>query len=111
MSVNETIMILGMMAVTFGIRYLLLALADRLVLPDMVERALKFVPPAVLTAITFPAVFMPQGQIDITMRNAYLFGALAAVGAGCYFRRNSLLASIGVGLLVFFLWRYGLSLF
>ncbi|OQY33488.1 MAG: hypothetical protein B6241_07890 [Spirochaetaceae bacterium 4572_59] len=107
---NETIMILGMMTLTFGIRYILLALADRFVLPDVVESALKYVPPAVLTAITFPAVLMPRGQIDITMQNAYLFGALAAVGAGCFFRRNSLLASIGMGLLVFFLWRYGLTL-
>jgi len=111
MSVNEMIMILGMMAVTFGIRYILLALADHFVLPAVAERALRYIPPAVLTAITVPVVLMPRGKIEISLHNASLFGALAAVAAGCYFRKHSLLASIGGGLLVFFLWRYGLSLF
>ena len=38
MSKNEIIMIIGMMAVTFGIRYILLALADRFSLPSLMER-------------------------------------------------------------------------
>ena len=105
MTSSETIMIIGMTAVTFGIRYILLALADRFSLPPLMERALGYVPPAVLTAITVPAVLMPRGYMDISPGNAYLFGALAAVGAGCLFRKQTLLASIGGGLFVFFVWR------
>lgn len=106
MSMNELIMIAGMTAVTFGIRYILLAVADRFALPDVMERALGYVPPAVLTAIIVPAILLPRGEWDLSLSNAYLFGALAAVGAGVLFRKRTLLASIGGGLAVFFLWRF-----
>lgn len=98
-------MITGMTVVTFSIRYILLALADHFTLPPVVQRALGFVPPAVLTAITVPAVLVPAGDIDFSLSNPYLVGALAAVGAGLLFRKQTLLASISVGLAVFFLWR------
>ena len=111
MSGNELWMILGMLAVTFAIRYLLLGLADHFSLPPLMERALGYVPPAVLTAITVPAVLKPQGVLHLGLDNAALFGALAAVAAGCIFRKQTLLASIGGGLLFFYLWRYGISHF
>ena len=50
MTLNEGWMIAGMMAVTFGIRYFLFALADRIRMAPWIEGSLKFIPPAVLTA-------------------------------------------------------------
>jgi uncharacterized membrane protein len=50
MSSDEVSMIAGMVAVTFGIRYVLFAVADRIRLAPWIEGALKFIPPAVLTA-------------------------------------------------------------
>ncbi|HSO63195.1 MAG TPA: AzlD domain-containing protein, partial [Desulfobacterales bacterium] len=49
MTANEGWMIAGMMAVTFGIRYFLFALAGRIRMAPWIEASLKFIPPAVLT--------------------------------------------------------------
>ena len=43
MTANEGWMIAGMMAVTFGIRYFLFALADRIRMAPWIEGALKFI--------------------------------------------------------------------
>ncbi len=104
MTREEIFMIAGMMAVTFSIRYILLALADHFTLPPVMQKALGYVPPAVLTAITVPAVLMPKGTLDLSWENPYLFGACAAVAAGILYRKQTLLASICTGLAVFFLW-------
>ena len=102
---NEFMMIAGMMAVTFGIRYILFALADQFEMPSLMEKALYYVPPAVLTAILVPAVLMPEGHLDFSLDNAYFYGALAALGGGILIKRNTLMASIVTGLVVFFAWR------
>jgi len=106
MTLAETLMIAGMAAVTFTIRYVLLAVADRFKMPPLLERALYYVPPAVLTAIIMPSVLLPAGQWDLSVGNAYLFGSAAALAGGVYFKKHTLMASITIGLAVFFLWRF-----
>ncbi|MBK8049065.1 MAG: AzlD domain-containing protein [Anaerolineales bacterium] len=97
-------MVAGMMAVTFGVRYPVLALVSRVHLPEPVMAALKFIPPAVLTAIIVPAMVMPAGQIDISLTNAYLVaGIISAVIA---WRTRNLLATIVLGMVIFLIWRW-----
>ena len=100
---NELLLILGMALVTFGVRYPMLAIVGRLRLPDRAVRALGYVPIAVLTAITVPAVFMPQGTIDIRPGNTYLVGGIIA--ALVAWRTKNLLLTIVVGMAAFLLWR------
>lgn len=100
---NEVLLVFGMMLVTFGVRYPVLALVGRVNLPDAVLRALKYVPPAVLTAIIFPATFMPGGEARFSLDNAYIIGFLTAVGVS--WRTRSLLWTITLGMAAFFLWR------
>jgi branched-subunit amino acid transport protein len=105
MKPHEIWLILGMMAVTFPVRYLLFALGHHVAFPALVRRALGFVPVAVLTAIIVPLVLLPDGQHwRLDWHNAYLAGTLAA--GIISWRWRHLLASIGVGLAVFFLWRF-----
>jgi branched-subunit amino acid transport protein len=100
----EVLMVAGMMAVTFGVRYPVLALVSKLALPPMVLDALKFIPPAVLTAIIVPAVLMPAGILDFGLDNAYL---VAAVTAGLIsWRTNNLLLTIVLGMAIFLAWRW-----
>ncbi|MBN2658398.1 MAG: AzlD domain-containing protein [Spirochaetales bacterium] len=99
--IQEILMILGMMAVTFSVRYVLLAFSGRFTLPENLERALRYVPPAVLTAIIVPSVLLPGGQWDLSPGNAYLPAAVAATVAGFLFRKKVLAASIVSGLVVF----------
>lgn len=94
--------ILGMFAVTFGVRYPVLALVSRIDLPEWLRRSLKFVPPAVLAAITLPAVLIRDGnRLDLSPSNDYLLaGIVAAIVAH---RTNNLLWTIlsGMGGLFF----------
>jgi branched-subunit amino acid transport protein len=98
------LLLAGMAAVTFGVRYPVLALLGRLRLPEGALRALRYVPPAVLTAIVVPAVLMPEGgRIDLAANAARLAGALAA--AIIAWRTRSLMLTILTGMAVFLGWR------
>ncbi len=100
---NEVMLILGMTVVTFMVRYPLLVVVGRVQLPDPLFRALRYVPVAVLTAISVPAVLMPNGSIDLSLSNSYLIGGIVATGIA--WRTRQLLPTIGGGMLVFLLWR------
>ncbi len=92
------LIILGMVAVTYSVRLSVIALLGEATLPPSIDRALRFVPPAALTAIIFPAVLMPQGSFDVSPGNARLLaGIVAAVVA---WRSKSALGAIGVGMVV-----------
>lgn len=104
MTAGECVMIAGMAAVTFGIRYFLFALADRIRMAPWIEASLKFIPPAVLIAITLPAVLLPQGEWHLSFSNPYLVAALATTAAGIGTR--NLLATIAIGLGAFFMYRF-----
>ena len=104
MTANEWLMIAGMMAVTFGIRYVLFALAERIRLAPWIEASLKFIPPAVLIAIVLPAVLLPGGDWHVSFSNPYLVSAVVTTAAGILTR--NLLATIAVGLCAFFAYRF-----
>lgn len=93
------------MLVTFAIRALLLLFSDRFRLTGTWERALIYVPPAVLSAITLPALLMPSGTMDLSLENTYLLSGLAAIVAGVLLRRHALWAAIITGLSLFLLLR------
>ncbi|MEF8713251.1 MAG: AzlD domain-containing protein [Accumulibacter sp.] len=104
MSSDEVWMLAGMVVVTFGIRYGLFAVADRIRLAPWLEVSLKFIPPAVLTAITVPAVLLPNGEWQVSFANSYLVAALVSLAAGLVTR--NLLVTIAMGLAAFFVHRY-----
>jgi branched-subunit amino acid transport protein len=100
---SEALLIFGMALVTFLIRYPMLAIVGRIELPAVLMRALRFVPVAVLTAITIPAMLMPQGTIDLNLNNAYLYvGIISGLIA---WRTKNLLLTIVLGMAIFLLWR------
>jgi len=94
---NEFLLIFGMFLVTFGVRYPVLALVGKLKLPEVVLRALRFVPPAVLSAIIVPAVFYPDGeQLMWGLDNPRLIAAVIAILMA--WRLKNLLLTIVVGM-------------
>ncbi|MCU0499514.1 MAG: AzlD domain-containing protein [Anaerolineae bacterium] len=100
---DEILLIFGMTVVTFGARYPILALVGRMKLSPSVLRALRYVPPAVLSAIVAPALIAPNHQIAITPTNAYLIAGIVAIGIAAY--RKNLMLTIGIGMIVFLVWR------
>ncbi|MFT5781605.1 MAG: branched-subunit amino acid transport protein [Pseudomonas sp.] len=96
-------LILAMAVITFATRYSLFALPN-LRFPLLVRQGLHYVPSAVLSAIVIPGMFMPDGEhFDVALDNAYLLAGLASIAIAAWSRH--LLATIGGGLLIFFLLR------
>lgn len=100
---NEFWVILGMMAVTFGVRYPVLAIVGRLRLPPAVLRGLRYVPAAVLTALIVPLTLQPEGTLDLAPTNSHMIGAIVACLVA--WRTKNLLLTILIGMGVFLLWR------
>lgn len=103
----EISLVLGMALVTFTVRYPVLALMSSLTLPPSLLRALKFIPPAVLSAIIFPAVAAPTGAYQFTLYNAHLIAAACA--AIVAWRSGNLLLTITSGMAILWLWRFAVA--
>lgn len=99
-TISLILIIFGMFAVTFSIRFVLFARAHRIQLPVWLEEALAYVPVAVLTAIIMPMILIPNKQLDFSWHNPWLLGGLAAFIIGLILRQP--LITITVGVLVFF---------
>ena len=88
--------LLGMGLITYGIRLSMILLLGRVKISERWQRALRLVPPAVLSAIIFPELLRPEGNWDISFGNARLLaGIIAAVVA---WRTKNALLTIGVGM-------------
>ncbi|MBN2875831.1 MAG: AzlD domain-containing protein [Spirochaetales bacterium] len=79
--------------ITFGIRFSLIYLFGRFQIPEAVRRALHYVPPAVLSAIVFPELFMRDGQIMVAFANTRLLAGVIAIAAA-WFSKNTLLTIV-----------------
>ncbi len=98
------LIIIGMMAVTYGPRILpVLALSSR-PLPAVVARWLKLIPAAVLAALLVPVLFAPQGELHISAQNYFLWAALPTLFVAI--RGRSFVWAILTGMAVVVLLRY-----
>jgi len=64
---------------TFGMRFFFIYLLGRFEFPETMRRALRFVPPAVLSAIVVPELMIRSGQLDVSLTNFRLLAGVAAV--------------------------------
>lgn len=64
---------------TFGMRFTFIFLLGRFEVPETMRRALRFVPPAVLSAIVIPELVIQSGRIDLSFTNFRLLAGLVAV--------------------------------
>jgi branched-subunit amino acid transport protein len=90
--------------ITFAFRFSIIYLFGRLRIPETVRRALNYVPPAVLSAIIFPELFMKNATLNLSMGNTRMLAGLVAVLVA-WFGKNTLLTII-VGMAAFFLLRF-----
>ena len=82
---------------TFGLRLSFIFLFGRVDAPPMLQRALKYVPVAVLPALVLPSLLIRDGTLDASLGNERLIaGILAAVVA---WRSKSVLLTIVVGMI------------
>jgi branched-subunit amino acid transport protein len=76
---NPWIVLIVSGVITFVIRLSFIALWGKFSVPIWLQRALRFVPPAVLSAIIFPEVFIQDGTVSLDVGNGRLLGGVVAV--------------------------------
>jgi branched-subunit amino acid transport protein len=97
--VETYLIFLGMAVATFFTRYVMIAALGREV-PPLLQRWLRYVPPAVLSALIVPAALAPQGHVELGLPAwSVLVGAIVA------WRTRSVLWTIVGGMAAFWLFR------
>ena len=94
------VMLLGG-SITFAMRFSLIYLFGRFEVPPTLRRALHYVPPAVLSAIIFPELFLHDGALDLSLGNTRLLAGLIAILVA-WLSRNTLI-TILAGMIALFL--------
>lgn len=95
--------IVGMGIVTYLIRLSLILLIGHSTVPAMLQRALRFVPPAVLSALIFPDLLLSGGTPILSPAHPRLLaGALAALIA---WRSRNALVAIAAGMVALWVLR------
>ena len=95
------VMLLGGL-ITFAMRFSLIYLFGRFQVPETMRKALHYVPPAVLSAIIFPELFLQDGALSISLDNTRLLAGLVAIVVA-WFSKNTLITIIAglIALLLF----------
>ena len=97
------VMLLGGL-ITFCMRFSLIYLLaeGRFEIPETIRKALHYVPPAVLSAIIFPELFLRNGTLDLSLENTPLLAGLVAILVA-WFSKNTLITIIAGTLALFLL--------
>ncbi len=95
------VMLLGGL-ITFGMRFSLIYLFGRFQIPETMRRALHYVPPAVLSALIFPELFLSNGSLNLSLDNTRLLAGLVAIVVA-WFSKNTLITILAGGIALFLL--------
>jgi len=88
-------------ALTFGMRFSFIYLFGKYEIPGWLRRALRFVPPAVLSAIVFPELLIQSGQFNLTWTNFHLLAGILAVIVAWKTKNTLLTILAGMAVLLF----------
>jgi branched-subunit amino acid transport protein len=91
--------LLGMGLITYAIRLAPILALERFPIPPRLRQALRFVAPAVLSALVFPALFRPHNVVDISFTNLRLLAGLFAILVAWRTRNVLLTIALGMGAL------------
>ena len=83
---------------TFGMRFSFIYLVGKYEIPELMQRALRFVPPAVLTAIVVPELLIRSDQLDLSLMNFRLISGFMAIFVA--WKTKNILMTLLVGMAV-----------
>jgi branched-subunit amino acid transport protein len=92
-----TILLAG--AATFATRLSFIQLYGRRTFPEWLARSLRFVPPAVLTAIIIPELLVQDGGLDLSFGNFRLLAGIIAALVAWRTKNVMLTVLVGMGVL------------
>jgi len=93
-------LIIGMALVTYFTRIGALALFRFTGVPTWLNRWLKYVPVAILTALIVPSLLIPKGYLDISLSNHYLIAGIVA--AFVAYKSRNIIATLSIGMSIMF---------
>jgi len=82
----------------------LIYLFGRFQIPETMRKALHYVPPAVLSAIIFPELFLHDGTLNLSFDNTRLVAGLVAIVVA-WFSKNTLITIIA-GMIALYLLQF-----
>jgi branched-subunit amino acid transport protein len=88
--------------ITFGMRFSFVYLLGRFEVPVTMQRALHYIPPAVLSAIIFPELLLREGRFDLSLGNSRLFAGLVAIAVAAWTKNSLLTILFGMAALILF---------
>lgn len=92
--------ILGMAVATYITRIGSQILFARTGMPEWLEKWLKHVPTAFLTALIVPALLLPKGYLDISLDNSYLLAGIVAAFTAYRTRSVPATITLGIGIMI-----------
>jgi len=93
------VVMLSVGVLTFLTRLSFIYLLEKWQPPEVVTRALRFVPVAALTAIFIPELALQNGELMLSFENIRLMAGMIAIAIA--WRTKSALWTIGVGMVSF----------
>lgn len=84
---------------TYAIRLSFILFFSKMNIPSLLQRAFRFVPVAVLSAIIFPALFLPKGVLALSFSNTRLLAGILAVGVAWKTKNVLITLVVGMGAL------------
>ena len=105
--VEPVVAIVGLAVISVVSRAFFMIPERELPLPVWLKRGLKYAPLAALTAVIAPEIFMTQGELIGTLKDARLPAVLCA--SAYYFWRRGILGTIVVGMAVYLPLHIGLG--
>ena len=86
---------------TFAMRLSFIYLYGRFEVPETMRRALRFVPPAVLSAIIFPELLIKGVDLDLSVENERLLAGITAMLAAGFTKNILFTILAGMAALLF----------
>ena len=90
--------------ITFGMRFSLIYLFGRFEVPETMRKALHYVPPAVLSAIIFPELFIQNGVFSVGLENTRLLAGIIAIITAWISRSTMITILVGMATLFILGW-------
>ena len=106
-SLEISLLLVGMGLVTLGTRGFFMFLGDRVRMPEIILRSIRYAPLAAIVAILAPEILMPVGATQISQfhwTTPQIWAGLAAFVA--FARLRTMLPTLIIGMLVYSALRY-----
>jgi branched-subunit amino acid transport protein len=82
--------------ITYGIRLSFILLWGKIKTPGLLLRSLRYVPPAVLSAIIFPELLIRNGEIEVSLLNSRMIAGIVAIIVAWRFRNSLITIIVGM---------------